>query len=191
MKHEVGPVTPNKAFTPQHFRSARWIATLALTCGALALAGCASIISGTRQNIEVTSVPAAADVKVERLMPTMNSVEFEGKTPTQVKLYRKGSYLVTVSLNGYQKAEIPVSGGGMNGWVWGNLVFGGIIGILIDASNGAATNLKPNEINVTLVACQTSQTGQSAGVYAVVYTGAPDGKTQVHAFPLKPVDPPN
>ena len=161
--------------------------TLVLACGTLMFTGCASIVSGTKQKIKITSVPNAANVKVERLMETTNTIEWEGKTPASVKLWRKGSYLVTISLSGYQKAEIPISDGGMNGWVWGNIAIGGLIGTLIDYMSGAAIHLKPDEVNVNLVVSPTSQTGQPAGVYAVVYAAAPDGKTRVRAFPLKPI----
>src|SRR4051812_14653837 len=48
----------------------------------LILAGCASIVSGTKQSIKISSTPDVADVKVERLTLQQNLVEFEGKTPT-------------------------------------------------------------------------------------------------------------
>lgn len=193
MNHLTISSTPNAQVTSAKWLrySARSALAIALGCATLGLAGCASIMSGTSQNVKITSLPDAATVKVERLMPTMNTVEFEGKTPTQVKLHRKGSFLVTVSLNGYQKAEIPVSGGGVNGWVFGNILFGGLVGVIIDASDGAASMLKPDEINVKLIAAQNSQSALSTNVYALVYTGAPGGKTQIHAFPLKPMETAN
>ena len=171
-----------------HFCPIKRIGILVVVCGMLGVCGCASIVSGTKQTIKITSSPDAANVKVERLFATTNSVEWEGKTPATVKLWRKGSFLVTVWLPGYQKAEIPISAGGMNGWVWGNIGFGGIIGIIIDSSNGAAEELKPEEIDVKLVAIKTVQTGRSDDVYAVVYAAARNGKTQIQAFPLKPME---
>ena len=37
-----------------------------------------------------------------------------------------------------------------NGWVWGNIVFGGIIGLIIDASSGAMYKLTPEQVNAQL-----------------------------------------
>ena len=149
----------------------------------LLVTGCASIVSGTQQTVKIASSPEAAKVKIEKLTLQQNIVEFEGKTPTTAKLSRKGSYLVTVSLEGYQKAEIPIESGGMNGWVWGNVLFGGLVGIMIDVSNGAANNLKPDEIQVTLVAGQAAQ--QGGEMYAVLHTAGPDGKVTARAYPLR------
>ena len=159
---------------------------LALLCITVALSGCASIVSGTKQNVKITSMPDAADVKIERLLVNTNLVEWEGKTPAVVKLSRKESFLITVSLPGYQKAEIPVSAGSMNGWVWGNIFTGGFMGVLIDSFDGAAENLKPDKIDVKLVAIRAPQTGRRDDIYAVVYAGTRAGRALVGAYPLKP-----
>jgi len=77
----------------------------------LVISGCASIMSGSKQNVKITSDPSVADVKIEQLLMVTNAIEWEGKTPANIKLWRKGSFLVTISLPGYQKTEIPISGG--------------------------------------------------------------------------------
>lgn len=83
--------------------------------------------------------------------------------------------------------EIPVEDGGMNGWVWGNLAFGGIVGVAIDIADGAAKNLSPNAINVQLVAIQQpSQTSLRDQLYAVIYAKGSDGSIHSRGFPLKP-----
>ena len=93
--------------------------------------------------------------------------------------------MVTLSLSGYEQAQISIEPSGMNGWIWGNLVFGGLIGILIDSVDGAATNLKPGEINVTLVALKSAQLGEPDRVCAVLSAAGPDGKTVARSFALK------
>ncbi|MDB6058695.1 MAG: hypothetical protein JWO95_2539 [Verrucomicrobiales bacterium] len=149
----------------------------------IVISGCASIISGTNQTINITSVPDAADVKIEKLTIAENYTAFEGKTPAKATLPRKGSYLVTVSLAGYQKAQIPLDPG-MNGWVWGNLLFGGLVGVVIDSSDGAANKLNPDEIKVNLVRVKTAGRDEPSRAYAVIYKAAPDGKTVAKVFPL-------
>ena len=34
----------------------------------------------------------------------------------------------------------------MSGWVWGNLVFGGLIGLAVDAVSGGLYNLPPDQM---------------------------------------------
>ncbi|HXT13625.1 MAG TPA: hypothetical protein VN873_18890 [Candidatus Angelobacter sp.] len=154
-------------------KSSPWMFAFALLSGLLVFPGCASIVTGTKQNVKITSSPTAADVKVERLSYATNFVEWQGKTPAAVKLSRNGSYLVTISSDGYRTEQIPVSEGGMNGWVWGNIAFGGLIGILIDSSDGAAKNLDPGVINVNLVS-KTSQGDQPTSGNATADTAAPE-----------------
>lgn len=37
-----------------------------------------------------------------------------------------------------------------NGWIWGNLVFGWIVGFIVDFATGSAYKLEPAVVNVTL-----------------------------------------
>lgn len=46
---------------------------------------------------------------------------------------------------GYQPYEIKIKRE-LDGWFFGNLIFGGLIGIIIDASNGAMYKLSPDQI---------------------------------------------
>lgn len=41
-----------------------------------------------------------------------------------------------------------------NGWIWGNILVGGIIGLAIDFGTGAAYKLTPQEVNVALQEAQ-------------------------------------
>jgi len=55
----------------------------------LAIIGCASIVSGTRQNVAISSAPSGAQVKIERAGAAQTKVvEWEGATPATVKLQR-------------------------------------------------------------------------------------------------------
>ncbi len=38
----------------------------------------------------------------------------------------------------------------MSGWVWGNIFFGGLIGLAVDAITGGLYNLSPEQINAEL-----------------------------------------
>ena len=91
------------------------------------LAGCASIVSGTNQDIFFTSEPAGATVTVG---------PYSAICPTVMKLKRGKSYVATFKLKGYQTFSIPL-GTSFNAWILGNLVFGGIIGVVIDLATGS------------------------------------------------------
>lgn len=117
----------------------------------LGLTSCATIVSGPTQKIKITSSPAQANVTVKKLTVDQESVFWEGTTPAEVKFNRKESYLVKISSKGYKSVEVPVEYKSMNGWIWGNLFIGGLVGIIVDGVSGAGTNLGPDPINVELV----------------------------------------
>jgi len=105
-----------------------------------ALSGCASIFTGTRQTIQVNSIPSGANVSVGGLD--------RGLTPLPVVL-KKGSCgePVTLSLPGYQQKTFqpqtafnPVAI--LNLW--------GILGWGIDAATGALWKYDPTLYNVQL-----------------------------------------
>ena len=115
-----------------------------ITCfalGGLVVAACATIMQGTSQEVSVSSTPTGARVLVD-------GAEM-GKTPLVASLKRKDKHVVRVELEGYQPFEMAL-GRATSGWVWGNIVFGGIPGLAIDAITGGMYKLKPEEIQATL-----------------------------------------
>lgn len=137
--------------------------------GALAW-GCASIIKGTKQDISINSAPGGADVVVK----TKGGVEiFAGKTPCSVRLKKKQEYQVNVKSAGYREQTIWVDQG-FEAWTIGNLACGGVIGLIVDAVNGAMYKLEPDVIYVTLVTAQID--GRAGEPYAVLQ--ALDGQGQ-------------
>ncbi len=115
------------------------------------LLGCATIISGTTQDIKVESTPSGAQYKIEKLTVSGPVLVSEGKTPVTVNLSRSEHHqLLTLSQQGYEIEYIPISAGRENGFVWGNLLFGGLIGLAIDGISGASVVLEPEEVNAKL-----------------------------------------
>ena len=104
---------------------------------ALGVPACASIMNGTGQKLNIASEPAGAAVLVDG--------EAVGNTPVVAKMSRNERHTITVKLEGYQPFEVKTSRH-MNGWVIGNLVFGGPLGLIIDFADGAAYKLTPKEI---------------------------------------------
>jgi hypothetical protein len=119
---------------------AKIIALSVTSC--LLFSSCATIVSGSRQEFNITSNPSQANVYVNG-----NSI---GKTPIVTKLERKDkNQVVKITLDGYKDTEIKLTRK-TNGWVWGNILFGGLIGLIVDASDGAMYKLTPDQINAEL-----------------------------------------
>lgn len=112
----------------------------------LVLSGCATITRGTSDALVVNSEPQGAQVQLSNGMSCTS-------TPCTFKLPRKSDLQVTVSRAGCQTITTNVThttaGSGAAG-VAGNVVFGGIIGLGVDAVSGASQDLVPNPLNVTL-----------------------------------------
>ena len=114
---------------------------LALAPIALALAGCASIMHGTSQDIGISSSPTGAKVFVDGGSPAT--------TPYVAKLSRKDNHVVRLTMDGYAPAELTLTRS-VSGWVWGNVVFGGLIGLAVDAISGGLYKLSPEQLQATL-----------------------------------------
>ena len=121
------------------------LAVVILLCAMLS--GCASIIHGPTQTVDIGSQPAGATV-------TIDGKDY-GQTPKSIELRRKGrlkdelkpkqEYKVKLTMAGYEPYEIKIKRE-LDGWFFGNLIFGGLIGIIIDASNCAMYKLSPDQI---------------------------------------------
>ena len=124
----------------------RVLAIGGLAAACVLLSACATITRGTNQDFVVQSEPSQADVKLSTGQTCV--------TPCTLRLKRKSQFTVTVSKPGYQTQEAPVHGvvkGGGAAGMAGNVIFGGLIGAGVDASNGSMMNLTPNPLKVTLV----------------------------------------
>jgi hypothetical protein len=119
-------------------------------CARLAI-GCASIIHGTTQDINISSAPDQAEIWIDGAKM--------GSTPTKITLKRKDNYLVTIKKEGYKEATMKIEGTA-SAWIIGNIIFGGIPGCVIDLLTGGAYDLKPEyvDINLTKVAQLDGQT---------------------------------
>lgn len=111
-----------------------------------ALAGCASIVEGTDQTITVSSNPSGALCVLERGWGQIGVVNL---TPGMVHV-EKSSDEITVrcSKDGYHDG-VGVLVSEFEGMTAGNIIFGGIVGLAVDAGSGAMYYYPPS-IVVTL-----------------------------------------
>ena len=101
------------------------------------LVACATIIHGTKQDVGVSSTPSSASVIIDN-MP-------RGMTPLIVDLSRGDNHIVKITLDGYMPFETTLTKS-VSGWVWGNIAFGGLIGLAVDAISGGLYYLNPEQI---------------------------------------------
>lgn len=105
----------------------------------LAATGCASIVHGTNEKFTFVSKPTHASV-------TMDGTKV-GKTPTVLNLSRRNNHYISIKLPGYNVQTIYLQKT-VSGWAFGNILFGGLIGVGIDAVDGAMYKLTPSDLNV-------------------------------------------
>jgi len=103
---------------------------------------CATIFNGTYQTVGVSSSPTGATVYLDGVI--------KGQTPLMLDLSRRREAIIRVEKEGYEPAELAVTRG-VSGWIWGNLVIGGLIGLVIDFVSGGAYKIKPEALNATLM----------------------------------------
>lgn len=124
-------------------RVRRPVVTACILTLLLALSGCATIITGTHQTVYFKSNPPGADIAIDG--------QAVGKAPMQTSLSRGGSYKVDFKLEGYEPATIQTDFT-FNWWMVGNVIFGGLIGIIVDFVSGAYLWIDPEHVSVTLKA---------------------------------------
>jgi hypothetical protein len=128
--------------------------------------GCATITRGRSEAWIIDSTPSGATVSLS------NGERCE--TPCTLKLRRKYPFSVEVCKAGFHTVNTTVqseiSGAGAAGMA-GNVLIGGVIGAGVDAGTGATKDLRPNPLNVQLVA-------EAPGCLAAAFPHVPeDGET--------------
>lgn len=128
------------------FRFVSAILASALVCG------CSSIVSKSSYPVVINSNPDAASFEITNRAG--QKVE-SGQTPATVTLksssgYFKGeAYTIVLKKPGYQDQTYTINST-VDGWYFGNILFGGLIGMLIvDPATGAMYNL-PDRADIPL-----------------------------------------
>jgi hypothetical protein len=142
----------------------------------IAVSGCASIVSGRYQVINIKSNPDDATVKVYDSKGEQIS---NSKTPFIITLkkgkgyFKSAKYRLVIEKAGYSAAEVQITSR-IGGWyAFGNLLFGGLIGYLIvDPLTGAMWTLSPEEVNATL-GSETTSLNDKEGLIIVLKEAVP------------------
>ena len=124
------------------------VSAAALAAASFGVTGCATVVNGTSQPVAFKSDPSGAVVK----LVTGQSCT----TPCQYELKRGKDSRATYTKDGYQPASVYIQSR-TGGATFGNILAGGIIGGVIDGSNGASNHLYPSPVYVRLVAVGSSE----------------------------------
>lgn len=117
-------------------------AVLAATVG---ISGCASIISDSNYPVTINSSPDGASFKVVNMKNGM--AVMKGETPATISLgassgyFSRATYSVEFNKTGYDSQSFVLESS-VDGWYFANVLFGGLIGLLIvDPATGAMWKL--------------------------------------------------
>lgn len=139
---------------------------LALALAALAafqLSACASIVKGSSASVAVTTPP------VQGANCALSSPEgtWQLTSPASITIPRsKHDIQVRCTKEGYQEA-VAVIPSSFEGWTLGNIILGGVVGVVVDASTGAMNDY-PNAFQVPMAKLDVADTTPPAMSPAVM-----------------------
>jgi hypothetical protein len=97
-------------------------------------------VRGTSQDIEVNTSPPGATVTVD--------AENRGMTPVTLTLKKKNRYQIVLTKEGYQDVVVNLDKNfKFAPTIIGNIFSWGLIGIIVDLTNGSAYQLSPEKID--------------------------------------------
>ena len=97
-------------------------------------------------------------------------------TPAVVGLSRKADHKLKFHKPGYQDDTETLTSS-VSGWVFGNLVSGGLVGAAIDVSDGAARKLSSDQVNASLkpIASRSATAASGDGAEQAAVDAPPEG----------------
>ena len=125
-----------------------FVSLMAMSVAGMTLTGCATIMNGTSQPVEFSSEPSGAVIELA-----------QGRTcttPCQYEMKRGHDSRVTFTKDGYEPVSVYIQSR-TGGSAFGNILAGGVIGGVVDGSNGASNHLYPDPVFVRLVPAGSTQ----------------------------------
>ena len=155
------------------------ICLMATLAACTAISGCATIVHKGPRAIPIDSSPSGAKVSIydrtNRLVMT-NTTPFVAQLPVKFGYFKSPNYRLDFELPGHTPVSTRIDSS-VSGWYFGNLLFGGIIGMLIvDPLTGAMYNLTPEKIEQPLTPAQTDTIRSGNGVLVVLASQVTDAE---------------
>ena len=124
--------------------------------GMMLFGGCGTIMNGTSSMVTINSIPRA-------------NVSIDGKkygmTPVKLSLSHKKNHLVHLEANGYRPYDQKISKS-FSAWYLANIIFGGVVGFVIDPISGGMWNVSPKKVEARLI-----KTGPSKSLEKILEKG--------------------
>ncbi len=135
----------------------------------LVTTSCSTIFTQGNKGVKLNSNPDGATVTIR---DEDGATIFEGTTPTKAKLrtgepyFARKSYTLTFSKAGHQDVTTEI-GSTISPWYFGNIILGGLVGMLVvDPLTGAVYTL-PGEQQVTLPASSRTANHESGATLKI------------------------
>jgi len=132
----------------------RLLCVVAIVSVSFALTGCASIIHGGSQAVDIRSTPSQAEVKV---YDEKNRLVVVGETPCSLELSRNtgyfssASYTVLIRKEGYEEHRASLASRVSKWYIYGNILGGAVVGwVIVDPWAGGMWYLEPEQVTATL-----------------------------------------
>lgn len=138
----------------------RIVTAMLLFVSLIVLTGCATVVSESKYPVTITSEPQGAKITIT---DDANRTVYVGSTPALVSLeagsgfFSKASYTIKFEKEGFAPSIYTLTST-LDGWYWGNLLIGGVLGmVIIDPMTGAMWKLDPT-VFMELESAQSSLT---------------------------------
>jgi hypothetical protein len=145
------------------------------------MSSCASIFTSSSSEVRINSDPRDAKVQI---INRKGKQIYEGRTPATITLnhsssfFKRAEYTVKFSLEGYEPREITLHTT-VQGWYWGNLLIGGVLGMLIiDPATGAMYKLETHDISEALTKSASASTDGSPALKIMTLQSVPQNMRQ-------------
>lgn len=122
-------------------RKVEMLFRLSILVLAIVSSGCATILDGSSQPVNIDSSPHGARIYV-------NGIEV-GTTPLSMLMKRSKSTMILAKKNGYEDQQVALQTK-INNTFWGNILTGGPFGSTTDYASDAMVEYSPNMYHITL-----------------------------------------
>jgi len=122
-------------------------ASVAFVGAGLALGGCATMVRGATESLEVNTRPPGATCTLSRNGRELATVH---TTPGTTQITEGGDTILVVCRKEGYRDTIGVVASQFDGMTLGNILVGGLIGLAVDANTGAISDYSP-AVTVTLI----------------------------------------
>jgi hypothetical protein len=132
------------------------------------------MFGGTTKTISVTSAPSGAT-----LSTTPSTAEFT--TPASFELERRSAYTIVARRQGYREAQAQIQRRMRTGPLILDILFTGLIGVIIDAATGGWYDLQPENVTMALEQVDASAPGPDVITVNITFDQVDAGRATVRS----------